>query len=606
MRLYATLFAALIAANACASAQAAPRCDVMVDVSLSMKGYAQASGAPLMGIIDQLRQLCGKTWLFGDRLRELPSGQTLSFTDQNTLIGDNLRDWVRLAPDGTFLVLLTDNISDSSNGKVRASSAPDPTETFYNLLRNEDSPFSQITVAALRADFSGTLYDPIDKARKPHYRGPRALTAYILGKHAENDDKGYKVLVRASRDILEGFGYRRADVGGNDKAYVTFDVKPFVAESFRVRSRAASIETANEAVGSTPRCSANAHFDEATQTFELVDQPMDENCELKAELKVQFTARWCLVDSGLNAQLALRSSDPDVLKQAVQAIPVTPSRATLCANEKNLTVGMRFSAFRFKDNVSFFDRLKRAFSGTFDATGQLTVSGSVRRSKVFLVKDLADAWSYGSKDQISISATPNAEIQRRVFRLEEGVRDVIPQRQLDGYRLISYPVKIQVRYSQAPLLLLLLGLALLAAALALFFWSLARPVDVIIEVESGGETRAAIPLFGRADAVSDSGAIRLTLVSLGLVLLSSSNGRILRGRFLPLGGGSVHIAPPGARPAPSRPNRSRRDQDADDFGGSDYDTGQSFGGGAEPIIFTVRAAASGKRGNSEAGGDDEF
>jgi len=587
-----------------AQAQGSHNCDVLVDVSLSMDGYRMADGAPLLKTIENLRTLCRQTYEFGDKLRELHSSAPVRFSDQNTLIGDDLEQWASTAPDGSFVLMITDNVSDNGTPKT------DPTEKFYDLLRNTDSVFSQITVLALRGSFSGPLYDPNVRHKRVPYRGPRALTLYVLGKHTEADSAGYRQLRDAVDNVLAASGYHRFQAGSvdDDSAYVTFDVKPFAAEAFKVESRSAKILAESDGAEPTRGCAADSRFDDATHTFLILGQPMNEDCEVRANLAVRFPARWCLVNAGLSASLAMRVDDPEVLKQSVQALPVSPSRATLCADEKILTVGLKFDAFRFRDNVGFFDRLARTFSGSFTAQGQLVVWGSVHRDDVHLEKGLAEAWTYGSSSNISITSSPDPAIQRKVFRLEEGVRAVIPQQQLDGYELVRYPVKIEVRYDQSPLLLLLFGVILLLVLLVALFLLARRPTSYVIESDGGEETQIRIGLFGSAAALSDNGAMRLTLTNLAIALLSTSNGRILRGRVLGTGGGRVEIAPPGMRPARrvgwSRPSRSR--SDSDDFGAYEPNDISTDGETHGTIAFNVRAVPRDAATGGSGGGDDAF
>ena len=86
-----------------AHAQDRAPCDLMIDNSGSMKGYRAAAQQPLMQLIDDLRQRCAKSYLFGDgeKIRPLDAGKPVTFSDQNTNLGPNLKDWIAGAQEET-------------------------------------------------------------------------------------------------------------------------------------------------------------------------------------------------------------------------------------------------------------------------------------------------------------------------------------------------------------------------------------------------------------------------------------------------------------------------------------------------------------------------
>jgi hypothetical protein len=574
--LAAALGLAFLAATA-AIAQTAPACSLLIDASASMEGYRHADRAPLMALIERLRQRCPATSEFGDSLRTLPAGQPVVFNDQRTNIGPAVEQWAEQAPDGSYVVIVTDNVSDTSD------KAGDPTAKFYSLLRSEGSPFSHIVVMALREAFDGKVYDPRDSRLQQTYRGPRALTLYILAKRADGHDGEFAALRRSIAAILDT---RHHASGDDDASYTVFDVKPFATEEFRINSTAAEVRS--DTTAATVKCSDKARFDPTTNTFLMPDQPMDRDCVLAADLLVRFADRWCLKDTDLTARADIRNEDRAIFKPAVTT-DVTPSRASLCADNKKLTVTFRFSAYRFAENVGFFDKLARTFTGTFQANGALDVYGTVTRQNVTLNQDTNSAWSMGSEDDISVAGRAEARYQRRVFRLEEGVRAVIPEAELHNHQLAHYNIKATVRYEQWPIVVLIvIVLALIALAAGLFFLG-RKPVVFAVETDDGGEQRLYLSAFG-AERVESRGIV-LTLRNAVFFLLAGATGTILRGRLLPPGGGTILVLPPGTSKGRTRPVHRKRRADADDDFADDasFDNPSPSDTTAEPVRFTVRA-----------------
>ncbi len=593
------VFAGLGASPAKAAPGGEPPCGVMIDVSGSMQGYADAPGAPMVGVLDQLRQMCPRALVFGDGLpRSLPQGQKLVFSDVHTNIGPALTAWSNGVEDGAFLILVTDNVADSGH------KGADPTREFYDFLRKPDSPISHIVVLSFRAPFKGLLFDPRDDDRPGvPYSGPRALTIYMLAKNALGREAAFADLRQRLTQVLSKTG-RSAGAGAGDyDSYAVFDIKPFAQETFRVESRAAGIQS--QTTGGKSDCAADARFNAADKTFELVNQPMSQSCALKANLMVRFPDRWCLMDTDLKATLDLSVNDPSVMKQSVRALNVNPSKANLCQADQKLEVGMAFDAFAFKENVTFLDKLQRTFTGSFSADGMLTVVGAVRRDNVNLGQRVASAWSFGAEDVGGV-ITPDVRLQRRVFRLDEVVRSTIPDAQLERHELARYPVKVKVKYSQAPLFIALFLVLLAVAVLIVLALLVGRPRRYLIESDDGGEARLQLGMFGSGGAVSGSGRISIRLLNLGLILLGSSNGRIVRGGVLGAAGGRIEAAMGGTAPA-RRKRPPRRKASDGDFGDFD-DFEDDIGGGApegESVTFTVRDISQ-RASKREELGDESF
>ncbi len=129
---------------------------------------------------------------------------------------------------------------------------------------------------------------------------------------------------------------------------------------------------------------------------------------------------------------------------------------------------------------------------------------------------------------------------------------------------------------------------------------LGRARTYVIETDGGEEVQAAMGLFGSAGAAS-AGGVRLTLMNLGIMLLASSNGRILRGVLLGPSGGRIEIAPRGSAPG-RRPRRTRRSDEDDYSGFGDADEGLGPAGG-EPVTFRVRTIRPG-RGQEDVADED--
>jgi hypothetical protein len=204
----------------------------------------------------------------------------------------------------------------------------------------------------------------------------------------------------------------------------------------------------------------------------------------------------------------------------------------------------------------------------------------------------------------------DSRIQKRVFRLEEGVRAVIPEAELHNLKLVHYGIKATVRYEQWPIVVLLVALLALVAMIVGFFLLARKPAGFTVESDAGGEQTLYLPLFA-AGTMDSGGRIALSIRNCGLLLLATATGRIVRGRFLPMGGGEIAVAPAGSKPRPLRPSPWRRKggNDDSDFGdagdaGADYVETPSGDADAGTIVFTVRPIA--RDGQQEDSKDETF
>lgn len=585
----ALVAAAVSAMPAPGHAQAAPPCQLMVDASGSMAGYydaerenyaPDAASARLRPMLEALRRLCGRTYLFDVGVRELPAGASFGAGASHTDIGRSLADWARGAADGTFLILVTDNVEDPGTGGGSGNAR------FYDLLRRRDSVFSHVSVLALRAPFQGRLFPPDPGLPGVPYAGPRALTIYVLGKGAEGQDQVYRSTRAVLERVLVQSGRREHGVhpAGDYSAYVLFDVRPFAIETFRVQARNVVLRGSRSG-GS--RC-ARTRFDPATRTFFLLDQQMGVPCDVAAVLTVAIPQRWCLNDTSLRAIASVRARDP-ALREGLTAT-ITPPRADLCSEEQELRTTLRFNAIEYDANIGFFERLRRSFRNTFQAEGELIILGALARDNVNLGSGIGQAWSFDDPAGIA-SADP--AMQRRVFQLDSAVRSVVPDEVLVANELVRYRVDLRGRYKQGPVLVIVVvGLFLLLLLAALIFL-MRKPKTLVVESDDGSQTSLRLRLFGSGRAAG-GGTLAIKLTNLGVCLFVRSTGRVVRGRVLGGGGGRVEVLPDGAARAPTSPARG-----PDDFGS------EPSSGASAPITFTVRTVSA-KQRQREKDYDDGF
>lgn len=575
--------ALLGASGGTARAQSATRCEVMIDASGSMRGFKDApvQSLHLVTLLDRLRAHCGNAALFGDgtQPRPLRAGEAAVFEDGNTNIGANLASWSRRAPDGALLVLVTDNVEDLPGETSR-------NQDFYQLLRGRDSLFSHITVLALRAPFTGLLYPPgpPDPRIPPvSYGGARAFTIYLLAKGA-TDREAYQALRGRLLDILRESG--RQPSGNGDDAFAQFDVRPFAEETLRVDSGNVRI---TEGSGRASQC-AQARFDPATNSFSILDQPLDQACDVQARVMVQIPERWCLKRTSLSGSLEDSQIGDTALEQAV-TVNVEPPTADLCQRQVELVVTVRFNPFRFRDEVSFADKLTRAFQGTFRAGGRLVLVGAIERGNVDLGEGVGQSWSFPEAGGL-MSTDP--AIQRRVFRLDGAIRAVIPDAALERLKLAEYQVDAEIRYDALPVLLLLGLILLVLIALAALIWLARKPLTLSVASDDGADALLHLGLFGSARVQAGTGEIAIRIRNLSLWLLVSAKARIRRGRLLGRSGGDVEVAH-GKTRVPSHSGGARDGFNADP--GDVLDSGQA-------IRFRIRAVS--EKTKDREGFDDGF
>ena len=572
-----------------ARAQPPSSCELMVDASGSMAGYygaesrgfrPDAAGSRLRPLLERLRGLCGRTWMFDLRPSALAPGAPFAAGHKDTDIGHSLAEWARGASDGAFLILVTDNVDDPGTGAANSNAR------FYDLLRRRDSDFSHVSVLALRAPFDGNLYRSGRGQPGIVYQGPRALTLYVLGKKAQGQDEAYRAIRRAIEGELARSGRVEGDGDADYGTYVLFDVRPFATETLGVKARDVEV-IASRRGGS--RC-ARTHFDSKTGTFYLLDQKMGQRCDVTALLSLRIPRRWCLNNTSLRAVPRLDTSDP-ALREGATAT-VTPPRANLCSAEQQLHTTLSFNPIEYEGGVGFFEKLRRSFMATFKAEGDVRIVGSLARGDVALGDEVTRAWSF---DEPAGIASPDAAMQRRVFQLDSAVRSVVPEEELELNELVSYKVHIRGRYVQGPVLAIIAVVLLLLLLLGLLVLLARKPRTLGVTGEDGAETILRLRLFGGGRVPAGVGDLHLDLTNLGLALLARSNGRISRGRLLAPGGGRVVIGPRGARARPRRPAAAA----ADSFDAYDGYQPDSGAGAGTAVTFSIRSISANQRRREE-------
>lgn len=537
-----------------ATAQARPNCEMLVDASGSMEGFywhkprALPSGErvyALRPLLERLRHTCSRASLFDLRPRLLAAGEAFSVGRGDTDIAGSLQTWSDTAADGTFLILVTDNVEDTT------SEGDGENARFYNLLRLRSSVFSHITVLAFRAPFSGYLYLPGTPGPAADYTGPRALSIYLLGKGTGGHAADYDAMRDLLRTVFERTGRAEFEAGSGNlyPDYVLFDVRPFAREAISLTARPVSMA---ESRGPGSQC-ARTGFD-PKKGFYLYDQKMEVRCEVRALISVRIPRRWCLNQASLRAHAFVRRGSDDRLLQDLEA-RVSPAVADLCSEAQELTTTLVFSPVTYRKDVDFGDRFRRSFKqGGAQAQGQLTVEATFERAQVNIADSIGQAWNL---EEVSAIATPHPSVQSRVFKLDRAVRSIVPDDALSSTEILSYDVHIGSRYEQWPLLVLLAaglaGLALLA-----FLIVLARRPLLLLADGGAGDEFLRLPLLasGRVESAADD--LHVTFTNLGALLFARSNGRIRRGRVLPRSGGTIEVVR----------SRSGSDDPADDGRGA--------------------------------------
>ena len=504
-------------------------CAIILDASASMRGFVSGGSSRLASILDTLAGDCPTRFAFGDSFRSWNGRLDAStFSDSNTRLGEALAGWRARSPDGVA-IFVTDNVADTGHG----SSDQD---AFYRGLQQPAPGFAFVTVVLTRLDFAGQVF-PIGPGHGAAYRGPRALTFYVLSPRSQS--KGRRALA-ALRAALEHAGLSAPGDRPGARDYVTVALAPLaLARDQRVPIRLTGSEGAQalpdgDGVMVNP-ASAN---DQPTFTIEVAPR---------------FSSDWRARSVRLGAALQFPQSDEF---GPAASTPCETNPAELTPQTLGQPIQITCRPQPLGPGLDEAQRRALESRGVVFRRGALVLSATVDQSALEMAGALR-GWTYDGP--ASGLARPDPSVQGGVFNLGTLLSRMIPQRQVTS-EIARTAVVQRVWLIDAGRWGVGLGLLAVAAVLAGLGALALVKRDYEFTGDKTSPTLTASLRFGGAqllEPVGGGGLVTVYVLGLGFLLVSRGRDPVTPA-FLPSRGGAFSLGPGGARMT-VRPVRTRRE-----------------------------------------------
>jgi hypothetical protein len=550
-RLFATWLAALALLGVLASAPSARAqtsdCAVVLDASGSMRGYAPDGGGSTLGrILSELNGACSGRFAFGDRFREW-DGQVgpRTFSDINTRLGAALAAWRQRSPNGVA-VFVTDNVADSGRGNSDQ-------DAFYRALQSPPPGYAFVSVVITRLNFNGRVF-PIGNGRGAAYRGPRALTFYVLAPTSRSRGRA---ALEALEQALQHAGLTR---GGRPDArgYTVVMLAPLaLVQQQRVPIR---LSGAN---GAQPMPDGQGVL---VNPASASAQP-----EFTIEVTPRFSSDWRAREIQLSSELRFAASD-EFGAASTTACVTQPDRLTAASLNRPVVITCRPAALG--ESLTAEQRRALEARGTSYREGRLVLLATVDQSALEMAGALR-GWTYsGSAASLG---DPQASVQGGVYNLGTLLTRMIPQRRITAEiaetRVVQRIWLIDpVHWAQA-----IAGLLVVALLVFLGFLAIRKR-----EYEFTGDKSSPTfnrPLrFGEAVFLEpvEGGLVQVRVLVFGFFI--SSNGRDpVKPSFLSARGGRFSVGRDGSKMS-VRPVRASRESKRDQRGGGGRSNRRRTGG----------------------------
>jgi hypothetical protein len=496
---------------------------LLMDASLSMKGFYDAKPSRWRDVLRDLDRGAERRWRFGDEaepVRDILRDAGPRFA--RTSLDKPLRAWLQEPGAPPTAVMVTDNVADMAD-----ATGWDAQQRFYAILQGGErlgpsggEPRSIVGVTILPAvfPFAGTVTGPNDRPRA-EYKGSRALAVYVLHRSGsvEGDD-----VERFIRSILDSAGTENEAI----------PVLPFGSGWKR--------STPDLDMSLVSATGADITLDRASGRLDIANLPMEQGVTLVLQAGITPGPHFALRNAELVASIAL-PDDEEISSQQLIKAKISPRRADFDPQtRRDFEVTFEIQPIGFFSGVSLMRQAELAFSTSTVIRGEITVSYKTDRQSVLFVGDKAGLWSYDGPPERLGAADP--EVQRRLYRVQDLVRGMMPA---EGWttEIVRWPVVIQLRYATGAVVLLVAALMLFCAGA---YWALARfsrPQTFDVTTGLDRPQPITLGLFSTVPVLSDDGRCALSLTWFGVCLYASARGGRLTGpRVLAAGGGQVRIA----------------------------------------------------------------
>jgi len=515
------LAAALTALAAAPAARAAGlRHAVYLDTSGSMAGFGKA---PLWSeFLNEMEAGATRTRSFGSKAYQ-PKGPLAreELNQSGTDLAVALRDWLDTSKPGDAAVFITDNVADDRNANAAAAQ-----RRFYALLQDRRD-VTQVSLIPALLPFNGTVMEPgrdSNRSQYPagkHQFADRAVALYLLVREAGSDG-AMRALEARTTDLL-----RKHKI-----PHELLRIAPFGIAGWN-----SSVST-DVTLSGDSAAGVKATMD-PDWGLVIPGFPLGQPLKLSFVAEVRPGPNFLLKDAALDAVIRLDEGEFLASSRLVSA-QVAPYRADLHPERlQRFDVTFDIAPIDFFRHVPMATKIKLAFSNSTVVKGEIAINFAVRREQVFLAGDTAAKWSYDGAPEAL--ARPDPAVQARIYHLQDLVRGMLPEEQLTR-AMLTRAIWLELRYPAGPVMALLLAAAVMVVPLLLVLRRFVQPRHYLALDYGDGQGQPITPGFlSPSAATSADGHCQIRVRWIGFGLLVASSARLLGGRFLDLGGGTVRV-----------------------------------------------------------------
>jgi hypothetical protein len=497
--------------------------DLMLDASGSMRGF-KIEKETWEKLLTGLESSARYKYQFGDKHNFKRVNAPLikvKLRDQETYLGQALKDWLTLSKPGDVVVIITDNVADTGD---TGGDSKQSQQLFYDLLSKIESPFSHIAIFPMTIPFKGKVY-PISRGKGKAYQGHRALSTYAIAR-SPFDDEAFQRLRRQIAQHIADF----------DHEYI--QIKPFDSQTV-----SGLVGEINIDPDSTKDANVRFETDESGIKRLVVRRlRLGQEMKFSFNVNIQSNSSFELQDVELIATIRLNKSEKTrhITMEENFTTAVNPRRATISPEGlQDIAVSFENKAFYFGD-LDFLDKLAFTMRNTMTIQGRIELEFNASREDMKLSQGILHSWSY--EGEVSQLDKPNPAVQEKVYKLGELVKSMLPEKTAIQ-KLHSVPVTLELRYPVGPILTVILAALLL---LGLLYWLVSRiqeGKEYILEDDMGHETPVALGLGNKYRHDFGDGETLFSLSYWGLGFWVSTPFELRSSRFIN-NGQAIRISDP--------------------------------------------------------------
>ena len=461
---------------------------VLVDGSGSMTGFFTTGALPRL-----LTQLEGvgarRTQAFTFRALEdgrvsggLTSVLPTSGNAGNvTLLWRGLSTYLREAPDGEMIAMVTDNVQDA--GTV-ASEARD-IRAFYDALASSDR-IGYVYVVPLRLPFDGPLYGPAGSIGR--YSDERGLVVYLIATTPVDTAAPPPQMRQAIAEHRARAEQVAEAIGGTAVRMKPYRYAPILATVDTAATRNAPVRG-----GDCPTIPLRPDPD-SPQVL-VATRPVQQNAAFGGTFRVRLDSRLegvTLSKPAVSATITERFVLTGFVADGEAELTATPPRL-----DTDLEPGDSAAVWInicFPSGVKFApgQKLATATRASGPYAGTVTVGLTVPRTDLRLAEQVRREYSVTDPAFLRI---PDRALHRRIYGLEYAFRSLAPESVLVEQSVQGH-LRFAILVPKGPLLWLIARWFLLILLVVLFLWVITRSTGFRLAEDGGGRFRIS-PLRAR-------------------------------------------------------------------------------------------------------------